>query len=324
MTEFEVQVIPQVTEPQDHAMSVPSRSTLTRRTFLSTCAVGAGTLLLHPPALRAADAGLKEISFLVVSDTHVGYRKRPSAAIQWEKTAAELDRLPGEFILHLGDIVDAGQEDQYPIYLKTREKIGKPIHEIGGNHDPADLFEKYISKPADRVLKHQWLRIVLLNNARRDSHDGFLSEAQLDLLERECAAADKAGQYVIVAMHVPAHHNLHPDRGWYVKPDHGQTRLYEILEANKARVLGLFHGHFHNGIRGWDDRAPVHEIVFPSALYNLDRGLMKKKAAGYNLPEFRPGVTQVTLSAGVMKLQYKPIAAEATASRECETPQTRG
>jgi len=220
----------------------------------------------------------------------------------------------------LGDVVDGGREDQYPVYLKTRATIGKPVHEIPGNHDPADLFARYIRKSIDTAIEHQWLRFLLLNNARTDSHDGFISAGQIEWLGLQCRQAAKAKQYVIICMHVPAHTNRHPDRGWYVKPDHGQADLYRLIARHKREILAMFHGHFHNGIRGWEGPAPVHEICFPSALYNLDRKLEARHAPGYNLSEFRPGFTRVEIEDDVMRLTYRPLGAPASARRDCRLP----
>jgi 3',5'-cyclic AMP phosphodiesterase CpdA len=213
-------------------------------------------------------------------------------------------------VLHLGDIVDGGREAQYPIYLETRRTITKPIHEIAGNHDPLPLFEKYIRPTGDLAVDHDWLRVLLLHNARVDSHDGFLSDDQLDWIDDQCAAAAGDDRLVALAMHVPAHANGHPDRGWFVHPADGQTRLYETLSRHADRVLALLHGHFHNGIRGWDDHPPVHEICFPSALYNQDRGLEAQDAPGYNPVEFRPGFTLVDIDGPALRLRYVAVGAE--------------
>ena len=218
-------------------------------------------------------------------------------------------------MLHLGDVVDGGREAQYPIYLEGRKQITKPVHEIPGNHDPAELFEKYLRKPIDTVVDYKWLRCLLLNNSHTDSHDGFLTAEQLEWLDRECAEAARRDLFVLLCMHVPVHSNKHPDRGWYVKPDQGQTKLYTLLEKHKARVLALLHGHFHNGLRGWDDHPPVHEICFPSALYNLDRKLEEQKAPGYNLPEFRPGYTLATIKQGAVTFRYQPVGATDNAEK---------
>lgn len=287
-----------------------------RRQFLVTAAAGIGSYPLVPRCFaEGSKRKLPKVSVVVVSDTHLGYRDQESAARQWKKTAAEISNTSPELVLHLGDVVDGGREEQYPIYLKTRESIGKPVHEIPGNHDPQPLFEKYIRKPVETVVEQQWLRFLLLNNSRTDSHDGFLSETQLAWLETQCREAKQDEKYVALCMHVPAHSNKHPDRGWYVKPDQGQTELYELITEYQDRILCLMHGHFHNGIRGWDDHAPVHEILFPSALYNQDRRLEEQMAPGYNLPEFRPGFTLLSIENGAMQLTYQPVGVEETAHK---------
>ena len=282
---------------------------LGRRNFLVSAGVGSLAVTLRPPALAAAEkAGEKrrEITFVVVTDTHLGYRDKPAATKLWQtETAPEIAKVRADFVLHLGDIVDGGREAEYPNYLAGRKAIAAPVHEIPGNHDPHELFEKYLRKPIESAVEHEWLRVLLVGNAHRDSHEGFLTDEQLEWLAKELAAAAAKGQKVLIAMHVPAHTNKHPDRGWYVKPEHGQTKLYEMLTAHRERVIALLHGHFHNGVRGWDDHAPVQEICFPSALYNQDRNLAEQKAPGYYLNELRPGYTVVTISGEKLKLEYR-------------------
>lgn len=289
-----------------------------RRSFLSAVLAGAGGLALRPRCLSASRRKLKRLSFVVVTDTHLGYHDRNSAAGQWQKTAAEIAKVNSDLVLHLGDIVDGGRESQYPIYAATRETIGKAVHEIPGNHDPQGLFAKHIRKTIDIAVDHHWLRFLLLNNTRSDSHNGFVSDEQIDWIDRQCHDAVKKNMLVALCMHVPAHKNLHPDRGWYVRPENGQTKLYDTVRRHEDRIVALLHGHFHNGIRGWHDHAKVHEICFPSALYNLDRRLEEQGSPGYNLKEFRPGFTLVTIEAGTMKLIYKPVDAEPSVTKDLE------
>ncbi len=291
-----------------------------RRRFLQAGGLGALALAVRPGCLEAGPKRRK-LSLAVVSDTHVGYRGQPAAARQWEQTAAEIATSPAELVLHLGDVVDQGQENQYPVYLKTRERIRQPVHEIPGNHDPEDLFEKYLRRPVNAVVDHHWLRFLLLNDSRTDSHDGFLSKPRLDWIEAQCQKAAKEEKFLALCLHVPVHSNRHPDRGWYVKPGHGQREFYELLKAHQSRILCLMHGHFHNGLRGWEDHSPVQEICFPSALYNRDRRLEAQGAPGYNLVEFRPGYTLITLEGETMLMEYQPVGAEAKASKRCQTPQ---
>jgi predicted phosphodiesterase len=289
---------------------------LPRRKFLTTL----GSVTFWPKALQATQNPIDQMRFIVIADTHLGRRDNDQAERQWRKTAAELKAAPGDFILHLGDVVDGGRAAQYPIYRRIRDGIGKPVHEIPGNHDPRALFEKHLEKPADRFFVRGRIRFVLLNNAHSDSHDGFITDKQLAWIEAQCSKAQAQGQFIIFCLHVPVHANKHPDRGWYVKPQHGQKPFYEICRQYRDRVVATFHGHFHNGIRGWDDHGSLHEIIFPSALYNLNRRLEEQKAPGYNLNEFRPGYTLVALEGRKMTLKYKPAEAKATAEKQFDLP----
>src|SRR4051812_37984748 len=115
----------------------PQRSAaIQRRSFLATLGAGVSGAVLQCDALAASEPR-PEIAFVVVTDTHLGYQDKPSAAELWKRTAAEIDAAPGSFVLHLGDVVDGGREEQYPIYLEARKAIRKPVHEIPGNHDPS-------------------------------------------------------------------------------------------------------------------------------------------------------------------------------------------
>lgn len=273
-----------------------------RRTFL------AGTLATAPLVLphRVAFADeRKPVEFVVVTDTHIGYKDKDAALNLWAKTAAEIEKGRGDFVLHLGDLVDRGVDEQYPRYLEARKQIRKPVYEIPGNHDPAETFQKHIRQEVDFAFTHDWLRVVLVNNSHTDSHDGFLTEKQLAWLAEQAETAQKEKQKIVFCLHVPVHKNLHPDRGWYVKPAHGQQQFYDLLKQYERTALALFHGHFHNGLRGWQDHGPLHEVCFPSALYNLDRKLEEQKAPGYNPLEFRPGYTRVKITGTEIQIRFQ-------------------
>jgi len=296
---------------------------LSRRT--ANLALGGGllSLWLQPWQALAQARALPSFSFLVITDTHLGRQDSPTAARQWTKTAQELAKADGAFVLHLGDVVDGGREPQYAVYKEIRQQIGKPVHEIPGNHDPQELFEKHLRKPVDFAFDHQGVRFLLFNNSHTDSHDGFITTQQLTWLGDQCAEAVKKDLLLLFCCHVPVHTNKPPDRAWYVKPKDGQTDLYQLLDKHKDRVLALFHGHFHNGVRGWDDRAPLQEMCFPSALYNQDRKLADAQAPGYYLAEMRPGFVQVTLGKGQLQLRYRPVGVAETAEKAFAMPQLK-
>ena len=286
----------------------------TRRVWLTNMAAGCVGGLTASLAIAAVEKRTP-LKFAIVTDTHLGRQDKTTAQKQFQAIADELAEVDVEFVLHLGDVVDAGRVEQYSVYKDIRDSIGKPVHEIPGNHDPADAFAKEIRREVDTTVDHDWLRVVLVNNARRTSHDGFFEQEQLDWLEEKCQAAAGENRVLLICCHVPVHTNRPPDRAWYVKPEHGQKRFYEILSRFNGRVAGIFHGHFHNGLRGWDDRAPLHEICFPSAVYNQNRGLEAKDAPGYNPEEFRAGYCLAALGDGKLTLNYQPTGEDAAVTK---------
>jgi len=269
---------------------------------------GAGLVTTIP---LVAATRMAPLSFIIASDTHLGRKDGKRAENQWRKAIEEINKSRGEFILHLGDVVDGGRAAQYPIYSALKKTLNKPIHEIPGNHDPLDLFRKHVASKIDRSFAAGDIQFVLFNNAHRDSHDGFITDRQIAWLDRECAKAVKADRKIVMACHVPIHNNKHPDRGWYVKPDHGQKAFYELRAKYGDRILACLHGHFHNGIRGWRDHGKTVEVLCPSICYNQNRNLEKHladgKTTGFFVNELRPGFLLVTVGKGRLRLQYKPI-----------------
>ena len=286
-----------------------ARVRFNRRQILSSVSASGATLTLS--RLLPAAIGLKSLSFVVVSDTHLGRNDNKAAERNWLKAIDEINELRAEFVIHLGDIVDRGRESQYAIYAKSRELINKPIHEIPGNHDPTELFAKYVAKQVDRCVDVGGVRFVLFNNSRNDSHDGFIKPQQLKWLENQFDDAARNDLRIVVCCHVPVHENRHPDRGWYVKPDNGQQKFYEVMQRHSERILACFHGHFHNGIRGWRDHGKTVETLFPSVCYNQNRGLRQHiaegKATGFFVEELRPGFVVVEVGEGRLTLRYKPL-----------------
>ena len=294
---------------------------LSRRTALAGaagCLAGISTWRLP------ASEKIEEFFFAIVSDTHLGRNDNLEAEKQWRQAVVELNEAKCDFVLHLGDVVDGGREAQYPIYAASRKELKKPIFEIPGNHDPHELFEKYVRSPIDGSFEQGGVRFLLLGNAHRDSHDGFITAEQIAWLDKQCGEAAAKDLRVMLCCHVPIHLNGHPDRGWYVKPADGQTAFYELAKKHAGQLLACLHGHFHNGIRGWRDRGSLVEVLCPSVCYNQDRKLaehIKSGAAqGFYVDELRPGYLLATLGNGRLMLRYKPLGAEVHGEYLAEWP----
>lgn len=286
---------------------------LSRRQWLAASAGSALAAHAWSHPLPATEL-LTEFSFAIVSDTHLGRKDSKTPERQWRQATEEIATAPVDFVLHLGDVVDAGRESQYPIYSEIRQGLGKPIFEVPGNHDPAELFEKYVRTPIDTAFDHCGVRFLLFSNVHRDSHMGFIKPEQIEWLDEQCRDAAERELRIAACCHVPIHANRHPDRGWYVKPDDGQTAYYEVVDRYADRLLASFHGHFHNGIRGWRDHGTLLEVLCPSTCYNQDRNLeahIKARATtGFFVNELRPGYVLATLGKGRLSIRYKPLSAK--------------
>lgn len=280
-----------------------------RRQMLATSVAGASALVWSR-RLPAAES-LRTVSFVIVSDTHLGRHGSTAAEKNWRKAIDEINLQPGQFVLHLGDIVDSAREEQYPVYVETRKLLKKPIYEIPGNHDSVELFKKFVHKDTDRAFDVDGVRFLLFNNSRRDSHDGFISDQQFRWLFKQWTDAKQQGLKVVICCHVPIHPNKNPDRGWYTKSAY--AGFYKSQHFN-PHVLACFHGHFHNGIRGWRNNDQLVETLCPSVCYNQNRGLKQHiangRADGFFVDELRPGYVLAELGAGRLTLRYKPLGAE--------------
>lgn len=171
----------------------------------SSARTGCGGAVLRPRCLRAV--ARSEIAFVVVTDTHLGYKGQDTAERVWLQTASGRR---ARLCLHLGDVVDGGREAQYARSLAGRQLTRKPVHEIPGNHDPQELFARHLRQEVDMALEHEWLRVLLINNSHPSSHDGFIAPAQLGWLSEQCDLAARKNQLLLYAMHVPVHRNANP------------------------------------------------------------------------------------------------------------------
>ena len=89
----------------------------------------------------------------------------------------------------------------------------------------------------------------------------------------------------------------------------------DFLKQTAKQIDAFFAGHFHSGLRGWDDTFGIHEVVLPSACWNFD-GKRLRGAPGYTFDEDRPGWVLAEVSADQIRLTYKPIGAERSVQRD--------
>ncbi len=105
-----------------------------RRTFFATAAAAVASTSLTLPRSHATADKYESLEFVVVTDTHLGYKDQDAALQLWNKTAAAIAKSPGKFVLHLGDMIDRdvhSYQNVVPVYRRLK----MPHYQVIGNHD---------------------------------------------------------------------------------------------------------------------------------------------------------------------------------------------
>jgi len=290
--------------------------TPTRREFLRSVGAGAVLLLGGRRAFAAEEASRPELTFALVSDTHLGRRGSKSPA-KWMRQAVEqINDSPADFTIFLGDLVDSGakREGLYPEWMTIAKTLERPFYSVPGNHDPERFFRKHVRAETDYTVDHGRFRFVFFQNSRVDSHQGTVTPEQLKWLAGQVDDAAAKKLRVTLCGHIISHPNKHPDVGWFIRA--GGKEFREMLRAKSETIVAFFAGHFHCGVRGWSDTAGIHEVVMPSTCWNRDRKL--EKAPGFAMKEFRRGHVLADVWRDRLMLRYKPIGAKVSGALALE------
>lgn len=295
------------------------RPSLTRRQFLHGTGAAAALVLLGGRFGRAQEAAGPRFTFALASDTHIG---KGSFTRQWEQAVGEINDYHPSFLLFLGDLVDQGEKPEnqvhYPTWVEAAKKLQAPWVCVPGNHDPVALFQEHVRKETDSVFDWQdQVRVIAFHDAQPNpGHMGSVTPAQVEWIDRMIASAPGRGKNVLLASHVVFHKNGHPDRGWYVTE--GRAAFEAVLRKHASRIFAMFTGHYHNGIRGWDDLG-IHEVMMPAVSYNQarhkDPKAWEEQGGGFVLPEFTPGWVQAEVWPDRILLKYKPLGATSEAQK---------
>jgi 3',5'-cyclic AMP phosphodiesterase CpdA len=203
-----------------------------------------------PPAeAPVADSGLArelkrptsgmDVSFLVVSDTHIGYGDIDK---ENEQMIAVIDKVasPGaRGLVITGDLTEYGTEAQWTRWLELFGKTKLPVFEMVGNHDKVakgPWVEQQVSarhQTASRFYSWDWdaLHCVALQEGPDD--DG------LAFLEKDLAPLDPS--YPLVIFFHLALLGPWSTGNWF--DDRYKDRLYDLIKTRN--VVALFHGHHH-------------------------------------------------------------------------------
>ncbi len=207
----------------------------------------------------------KGLSFLQISDSHVGFDKpaNPNALGTLEEAIAKVNALPQKpsFMIHTGDISHLSLASQFDDADRIISQTRLDVHYVPGEHDFLDPEQKFYrerygagtkgagwySFDADGVHFIGLVNVVDLKAGGL----GNLGSEQLEWLEADLKTRS-ASTPIVVFAHIPLW-TVYPDWGWGT--DDGVQALSYLKRFGSVTVLN---GHIHQVMQKVEGNVTFH------------------------------------------------------------------
>jgi len=247
-----------------------------RRGFLK-CMAWAGT-----GALYLAEAGVltstalgaqvgssrkhgKQLSFVQISDSHMGFNKpaNPDVVATLKAAVDKINALPDapDFILHTGDITHLSTPEQFDTVDQILKSTSKEVFFVPGEHDVLNddgaMFRERYSRNSkgagwysfDKNGVH-FIGLVNVTNLKAGGL-GNLGHEQLEWLEDDLRAV-KHSTPIVVFAHIPLW-TVYPQWGWGTED--GAQALSYLRNFGSVTVLN---GHIHQTMQKVEGNVTFH------------------------------------------------------------------
>jgi len=206
--------------------------------------------LLTSRAVGAEDAGGAALSFVQISDSHIGFAQAANDNVSGtlEQTIKAINALPQQpaFVFHTGDVTHLSKPAQFDEAKQMLSQLKAPLLTIPGEHDViGDNGKGFLAAFGRPDAKDGWfsfdqggVHFVALVNVFNFEKMGLLGQPQLDWLKNDLAA-QKGDTPIVVFGHVPLY-ALYPQWGWTTED--GAKALAMLSRFSKVTVLN---GHIH-------------------------------------------------------------------------------
>ena len=205
----------------------------------------------------AAEPQAGDLTFLQISDSHVGFDKpaNPNALGTFQEAIAKINAMPTQpaFIIHSGDITHLSKDKEFDDADQAMKALKPTVHVIPGEHDVADAGggKAYLDRYGKGTKGKGWYSfdyggvhfIALINVFEFDS--GFkatglakLGGDQLEWMEKDLAGRSTSTPIVVLA-HVPLW-TIYQDWGWGTED---APRALDYLK--RFGSVTVLNGHIH-------------------------------------------------------------------------------
>jgi len=215
-----------------------------------------------------------------ISDTHIA-PDTPDADQRirdFELTVSDINALDlaPDVIVHTGDIVHNGRQDEYAQAVATLAKARAPVYVLAGNKDnranlrAAFAAGGYLAPDSDFIdyaIDDYPVRLIALDTLSSGSNKGdFCPERVRRLID--LIDAETAKPIAVFTHHPPFEVTVGPDRLNFGTPEI-MSRLRQALH-HSGRVVAVFSGHVHRAAAGHVGSIPA--TVVPCIATTLRKG----------------------------------------------------
>jgi hypothetical protein len=212
-----------------------------------------------PPATAASG-----FAFAVAGDS----RHNPEV---FGRLLAAVARSGSEFLVHTGDLVDKGSEEQWQIFEQSIAGFSLPFYPVPGNHDAlGGELDGYLAHSRAPAAHYSFDRGPV-HLVMADTHNGGVSAAELAWLRDDLSSSDQPVKMVF--MHHPP---FDPDGTDHIMA-YGNDAMMELMD--ELDVDYVFAGHIHAYAKGERDDvtyyitggggAPLYAADHPLAVHHF-------------------------------------------------------
>jgi 3',5'-cyclic AMP phosphodiesterase CpdA len=233
------------------------------------CVIKGGVLnsysLSRLSEMNPADAK-GELSFVQISDSHMGFNKpaNPDVAATLQAAVAKINALstPPEFLLHTGDISHLSKPEEFDTVDQIlKSATAKDVFFVPGEHDVLnDDGKQYLDRYGKGAQGNGWysfekkgvhfIGLVNVMNLKAGGL-GTLGQNQLEWLEKDVKHL-KSSTPIVVFAHIPLW-AVYPEWGWGTE-DTAQAISY----LKKFGSVTVLNGHIHQTMQKVEGNVTFH------------------------------------------------------------------
>ncbi len=219
--------------------------------------------------IGSAEAAETGLSFVQISDSHIGFSRDPNTDVPGTLAAAidQVKAAPGKpaLMIHTGDVSHLSKSAEFDTAEKIIAGAGFDTHYVPGEHDMLEedgrefiaRFQKGVKQGAPGGAYYSFdqngVHFIGLNNVSNLKAGGLgnLGEAQLAWLADDLHGRS-ASQPIVVFAHIPLW-TVYPQWGWGT--DDGERALAALKPFGSVTVLN---GHIHQIMQKVEGNVAFH------------------------------------------------------------------